>query len=80
LGLTRIKETLLIKSSLRHKYTKSKLQYISIIYSVCEQDKCLAKMDGFNTPLVFDDGHLSIDGSKYVVEQILKKQIRKHLN
>jgi hypothetical protein len=32
-------------------------------------------MDDFNTPLVFDDSHLSLDGSKYVVEKILKKKL-----
>ena len=74
-----VKETLSINNTLKLKYSDSKLHYISIIDSLCEQDKCLAKTDDFNTPLVFDDGHLSLHGSQYVVKKILKKEIQKYL-
>ncbi|MDX7778993.1 acyltransferase family protein [Aeromonas hydrophila] len=47
--------------------------YISLLDHLCEDGKCLAKVDDKNTPLVWDYGHLSMSGADFVVKEILLK-------
>ena len=50
-----------------------------MIDQLCNNNGCLAKVDDKNTPLVFDYGHLSLKGSKYVVENLMKDIITSYL-
>ena len=68
-----------INSNLHMKYENSDIEYISIIDKLCNKKGCVAKIDNKNTPLVWDYGHLSLDGSKYVVENIVKGVIEDYL-
>ncbi len=52
-------------------YDDSIVRYVSIIDSLCKGDKCLAKVDGNNTPLSWDYGHLTLEGSDYVVSKVI---------
>lgn len=52
-------------------YDDSRVRYVSIIDSLCKDDKCLAKVDGNNTPLSWDYGHLTLEGSEYVVSKVI---------
>lgn len=47
--------------------------YISLLDALCKNNECLAKVDDKNTPLVWDYGHLSLDGSTYIAREILSK-------
>lgn len=51
------------------------LRYVSIINKLCNGDTCLAKVDDDNTPLVWDYGHMTVKGSEYVTDNILKPVI-----
>ncbi|RSM21608.1 hypothetical protein C5B78_22460 [Aeromonas salmonicida] len=52
-------------------YDDSNVTYVSIIDSLCKNDKCLTKVDGKNTPLSWDYGHLTLEGSEYVVSKVI---------
>jgi peptidoglycan/LPS O-acetylase OafA/YrhL len=52
-------------------YDDSNVTYVSIIDSLCKNDKCLTKVDGKNTPLSWDYGHLTLEGSDYVVSKVI---------
>ncbi|GIU38119.1 acyltransferase [Shewanella hafniensis] len=52
---------------------RSDVTYISLLDSLCHEGKCLAKVDDYNTPLVWDYGHLSLPGSDFVVRNVLFK-------
>ncbi|MCU8069538.1 SGNH hydrolase domain-containing protein [Shewanella sp. SM32] len=45
--------------------------YISLLDALCKGNECLAKVDDNNTPLVWDYGHLSLDGSEYIAREVL---------
>jgi peptidoglycan/LPS O-acetylase OafA/YrhL len=64
---------------LHSKYNNSEIKYISIIDMLCDERGCLAKVDDHNTPLVWDYGHLSLKGSDYVVNALLKGVISSYL-
>lgn len=51
------------------------VNYISIINEICVDKKCLAKVDTNNTPLLWDKGHLTLEGSQYISKEILKEHI-----
>ncbi len=68
-----------INQKLHSKYDSSEIEYISLIDGLCENNYCLAKVDDNNTPLVWDYGHLSLEGSKYVVSNLIKKRIEDFL-
>jgi hypothetical protein len=54
------------------KYKNSDyLKYISIMNVVCLEEGCLAKLDDKNTPLVFDSGHLTLEGSRLIALSVL---------
>ena len=55
------------------KLRKYDFEYISVLDGLCNEGGCLAKTDNHNTPLVWDYGHLSLDGSRLVVRDILSK-------
>jgi len=63
-------------SKMQQKYKgRSDVEYVSLLSKLCKGDVCLAKVDENNTPLVWDYGHLTPEGSAYVSENILKPYI-----
>lgn len=68
------KSVLAVDSAMRNKVKGVDGVYISIIEALCKNNgECLSKVDGSNTPLVWDYGHLSLEGSKFVVSEVLLK-------
>lgn len=55
------------------------IRYVSIIEKLCSGDICLAKVDDDNTPMVWDYGHMTVKGSEYVTDKILKPVIDENL-
>ena len=47
------------------------IKYLSILSSLCEQEKCIAKVDQNNTPLVWDHGHLTNIGASFIFKKVL---------
>jgi peptidoglycan/LPS O-acetylase OafA/YrhL len=74
-----VSAVLRINKQLHINYDNSEIEYISIISQICNEKGCLAKVDSNNTPLIFDYGHLSLEGSIYVVERLMKKTISSYL-
>jgi hypothetical protein len=72
-----IKESILNTHSIMKTKTK-KYVYISLIDFLCEQDKCLMKVDNLNTPLIFDYGHLTYEGALYLHEEYLFNYLNKY--
>ena len=68
-----------INKTLVDKYFDTEIEYISVINSLCKDKKCLAKVDDNNTPLVWDYGHLTFEGSEYVVKHIIAPKIQDYL-
>lgn len=64
-----------IDKNIRDANTNSDLQVISILEQLCHNNICVAKVDGNNTPLVWDYGHLTLEGSLFVANKVLKKYI-----
>ena len=63
-----------IDNNMRARYEKSdEVSYISLLQQLCKGDKCLAKVDDVNSPLVWDYGHLSLAGSKYIAREVLSQ-------
>lgn len=65
-----------IDKNIRDDYTNGNLQVISLLEQLCHANICIAKVDSNNTPLVWDYGHLTLEGSLFVANKVLKK----HLN
>ena len=74
-----VSKVLSVNSQLHTEYDSSEIEYISIVDQLCTKNGCLAKVDNNNTPLVWDYGHLSLEGSIYVVEKILKNKLNSYL-
>lgn len=68
-----------IDMRMRHAYKDVDLEYISILSKLCKGEACLAKVDDYNTPIVWDYGHLSFKGSEYVVKNIIAPRIQMYL-
>lgn len=51
------------------------VNYISIIDGLCNEKGCIAKVGDNNTPMVWDYGHLTPEGSLFVTEHILRKKL-----
>ncbi|GBL04852.1 acyltransferase family protein [Glaciecola sp. KUL10] len=66
-----------IDEKLKEKYEGSSINYISVTDGLCNKEGCLAKVDDENTPVVWDYGHLSLEGSIMVSQTILKPYIDK---
>jgi hypothetical protein len=61
--------------NMKHEFSSSStVTYISILGFLCQREKCLAKIDDKNTPLVWDYGHLSLSGSEFIVKEFLSKE------
>jgi peptidoglycan/LPS O-acetylase OafA/YrhL len=73
-------KVLLINKELHRKYDYSEIEYISLTDKLCDGNYCLAKVDNDNTPLVWDYGHLSLEGSEFVVSNIVKDRITPYLS
>ncbi|MEL0633114.1 acyltransferase family protein [Pseudoalteromonas carrageenovora] len=70
-----------VNNILSQRYKHTQIHFVSIIDSLCREDgKCLAKVDNDNTPLVWDYGHLSLEGSLYIAENIFKPVLINALN
>ena len=75
-----VKETTQVNTILKKRYNNSSIQYVSIIDTLCSSGhKCLAKVDDNNTPLVWDYGHLTLEGSIYIAENVFKPVLNKAL-
>jgi len=74
-----IDDTKTVNHYLKVQYNNSEIKYISIIDKLCNQSGCLTKIDDKNTPLVWDYGHLTREGSIYVAENIIKKELLVYL-
>ncbi|HHF3036333.1 TPA: acyltransferase family protein [Vibrio diabolicus] len=70
-----VTELLDIDINLRERYSKSEIFYISLLDELCDGTECLAKVDNANTPIVWDYGHLTLEGSNYIVKNIIKPKI-----
>jgi hypothetical protein len=67
-----IKVNRVVKESVASQ-SNSRIKFISVIDQLCSQDgQCMAILDDKRTPLVFDYGHLTAEGSVYVVNTVLK--------
>lgn len=64
-----------LDTHLKNKYAQSEIHHISLIDQLCSELGCLAKVDNRNTPLVWDYGHLSLEGSIFVAENFIKQEI-----
>jgi hypothetical protein len=60
-------------------FESSSVSYISLISSLCSDNGCLTKVDDKNTPLVWDYGHLTPEGSIFVADEIIYPQILGYL-
>ncbi|MGB6971745.1 MAG: SGNH hydrolase domain-containing protein, partial [Desulfobulbales bacterium] len=58
----------------------NQVHYISIMDELCKDDECLFKVNNQGELLVYDYGHLTIEGSLYVVKNIIYPQLKKILN
>ena len=69
-------DTSLLKTDklMKSKYGKiENVYYLSLIDALCNRDGCIAKVDDQNTPLVWDYGHLTLQGSVFIAENILSQ-------
>lgn len=57
------------------KLNNNDMQVISILDQLCLNNICTAKVDNSNTPLVWDYGHLTLEGSAYIANKVLKNKI-----
>ncbi|MEB8431780.1 acyltransferase family protein [Cocleimonas sp. KMM 6892] len=71
-----------LDQKMQEKYQQNKnIRYLSLIDRLCtKDDKCLAKVDDKNSPLVWDYGHLSLEGSYYVGQNIIYPEISNLIN
>ncbi|GAB2681985.1 hypothetical protein GCM10027170_10270 [Aliiglaciecola aliphaticivorans] len=53
--------------------------YVSLVDFLCEKEECIVKVDDNNTPLIFDYGHLTFEGSQFIFENYLKKVLESKL-
>ncbi|MEI8613995.1 acyltransferase family protein [Shewanella sp. PP-He15 brown] len=68
------KKLLDIDNRMKARYeNNNQANYISLLDVLCKGNECLAKVDDNNTPLVWDYGHLSLDGSEYIAREVLSK-------
>ncbi|CAE6948248.1 Acyltransferase family [Vibrio sp. B1ASS3] len=68
-----------IDDELEKKYSDKDLTYISLLDYLCDDTGCIAKVDDKNTPIVWDYGHLTLQGSNYVVQNIIKPKVKIYL-
>lgn len=68
------KNVFLIDENMKRQFASSNdVTYISLLDQLCQNGKCLAKVDDNNTPLVWDYGHLSLPGSDFIAGHVLSK-------
>ncbi len=65
-----------LDQKMNSKYTDSQATYISLLDQLCSEEGCIAKVDDKNTPLLFDNGHLTAEGSEFVVERVIKDRLK----
>lgn len=64
----------LIDANMKRQFAmRDDVTYISLLDQLCQDGKCIAKVDDNNTPLVWDYGHLSLPGSNFIVRHVLLK-------
>lgn len=57
----------------------SSFYYLSLIDELCDSEACLVKVDDDNTPLVWDYGHLTKEGSTFISDVIFNNIIRNNV-
>jgi len=75
---TLVTDFLEMDKELKEKYQGTEVHYISLIESLCKGESCLAKVDNNNTPLHWDYGHLTLEGSEYVAKHIIYKELESY--
>ena len=68
-----VSKILEINNHLHIKYDGTDIHYVSLVDNLCNREGCLAKVDDENTPLVWDYGHLTLEGSIYIASKIKNK-------
>lgn len=68
-----------INQKMHAKYDQSNINYISLTDHLCQDNACLAKVDDNNTPLVWDYGHLTLEGSVYVARAVINDTLDRYL-
>lgn len=58
-----------VDQATRRLIDPASVQFVSLIDQLCRADACLARLDSANALLQIDDGHLSSEGSLYVVRR-----------
>lgn len=74
-----VNEVFVVNKKLHHEYDHTELKHVSLVDYLCDERNCLAKVDDENTPLVWDYGHLSLEGSVYVANRIIRSEIDGYL-
>lgn len=69
------KNLVAIDRDMQEIYSSKSIEYVSIIDKLCSDNGCTVKVDNNNTPLHFDYGHLTFEGSEFVVKHSLKNRI-----
>lgn len=69
-----------INNKLHSEYDQTDIKHVSLVDYLCDEQNCLAKVDDENTPLVWDYGHLSLEGSVYVANRIIRNEIKDYVN
>ena len=73
------KSLLAIDAKMLHDYKGVDLVYISVLNKICKGDVCLAKVDDNNTPIVWDYGHLTLNGSEFIVRNVIAPHLKTYL-
>ncbi|MGF1721716.1 hypothetical protein L4D20_16935 [Vibrio kyushuensis] len=68
-----------VDEEMKLKTFDTDVSYISLYSNLCDDEGCLAKVDENNTLLVWDYGHLTFEGSSYVVRNIIRPKVIQYL-
>jgi hypothetical protein len=65
---------------MQNKFRKNEITYISLLSELCiNKSTCLAKVDEDNSAIVWDYGHLSLEGSSHIVSNIIFPKLRTYI-
>ncbi|WP_295471840.1 acyltransferase family protein [uncultured Pseudomonas sp.] len=65
-----------VDRALRRQIDPARVQFVSLLDKLCDASGCLVRLGGNDQLLQIDDGHLSAEGSMYVVRQWLLPQLQ----
>ncbi|MCO8168840.1 acyltransferase [Pseudomonas sp. 21LCFQ02] len=64
-----------VDQATRHLIDPTSIRFVSLIEQLCNRQGCLARLGGNDELLQIDDGHLSAEGSLYVVRHYVLPQL-----